>query len=159
MNEGWVASWIASGASPPAVAPIERTASEQRLQAALAEDWLQIVGWGTHVVVGDVLRFEAMLRRRRREVVAEVMSAVWDAHSRLYFGLFVLDGELAGQCILRKGREVYGGYGKGLPFERPWRLRWDNEAAREPAERAAHCEFVEAGRRYREARDPVWRYS
>ena len=149
MNEGWVAGWIANGASPPAVAPIERTAAERRLQHARAEDWKQIVRWGAHVVVGDVIWFEAMIRRRRREVVAEVMSAVWDAHSRLYFGLFVLDGELAGQCILRKGREVYGGHGKGLPSDRPWRLRWDNEAAREPAERAAHREFEEAGHRYR----------
>lgn len=150
MNEGWVADWIASGASPPAAR--ERTASE-RVLAARPEDWHPVCRWGAHLVVGDVIRFEAMHKRHRRVIIAEVMSAVWD-DSRLHFGLFVLDGgrdgDLAGQCILRRGREVYGRHGSD-GYKPPFRLRWDNEEARAVAERAAHREFEAAGDAYRRA--------
>ena len=152
MNEGWVADWIASGASPPASPPAarERTASE-RLQAAREEErpWLD-VGWGDHVVAGDVIWFEEYRWDRTgdkvrwagsRGIVAEVLSAVWDARNRLYFGLFVLDGELVGQRIRRQGRTVYGRSAR----ERPWRLRWDDEGARAELAATAHREFEAAG--------------
>ena len=162
MNEGWVADWIANGASPPAVAPareriaFERLAVLERLDAARKVQltwhggrdraanypWLY-VKWGDHVVVGDVIESPP----NAVEGACEVMSAVWDARSRLWFGLYGLDGELAGQCFRRQGREVYG----RAPHQ-PWRLRWDDEGARAEAVAAAHREFEEAGDRYRRAR-------
>lgn len=154
MNEGWVAGWIESGATPPATRRPDATPAERRLQAVGEGDWLRVgssidtgAARNTSVVAGDVIRFERWYGRRRVEVIAEVKSAVWCGVG-LYFGLLAIGGDdpavQTGECLLRRGREVYGRWGN----TNLRRLPWDNEAARAPAERAQLRAVKEAGRLY-----------